>query len=87
MPTTAEKALNDAFLDLVYADQETVDAEFDELIATSWEPPPPAPHPTPADRPPPRRAAQPEDQPPRLRHRPRRRKQPARQRSPPTPRR
>lgn len=55
MPTTAnQQALHDAFLELAYADQEIVDAEFEELIAASWEPPPPAPTalPTPADRPP-----------------------------------
>ena len=54
MPTTStEQALYDAFVDLAYADQEVVDAEFEELIAASWEPPPPAPSalPTPADRP------------------------------------
>ncbi|MGN9911774.1 hypothetical protein ACTMTJ_29970 [Phytohabitans sp. LJ34] len=52
--TTTDRALHDAFLDLVCDDQDLVDAEFDELIAASWTPPPPAPRavPEPADRPP-----------------------------------
>jgi hypothetical protein len=52
--TTTNRALHDAFLDLVYADQDLIDAEFDELIAASWTPPPPAPQALPelADRPP-----------------------------------
>ncbi|MCW6005174.1 hypothetical protein K1W54_11365 [Micromonospora sp. CPCC 205371] len=56
--TTTNRALHDAFLDLLYEDQELVDAEFAELIEASWTPPPPAPHalPEPADRPPPNRS-------------------------------
>jgi hypothetical protein len=42
-----------AFLDLVYQDPDLVRAEFDALIAASWQspPPPPAATPRPADRP------------------------------------
>jgi hypothetical protein len=85
MPTTStDQALNDAFLDLAFADQEIVDAEFEELIAASWEPPPPAPpaRPEPADRPPYRYLPRAADPPaPGRSTRPRTR--PARQRSPP----
>jgi hypothetical protein len=85
MPTTStNQALYDAFLDLAYADQEIVDAEFEELIAASWEPPPPAPpaRPEPADRPPHTGSLRATDPPgPGRSTRPRTR--PARQRSPP----
>ena len=56
--TTADRAVHDEFLDLIYGDQGLVDAEFYELIDASWTPPPPAPRalPAPADRPPPYRS-------------------------------
>lgn len=45
---------DEAFLGLVYGDEELVRAEFDALIAASWDPPPPTPPalPEPPDRPP-----------------------------------
>jgi hypothetical protein len=47
-------SLDEAFLDLVTADDDLVRAEFDALIAASWDAPPPPPPavPAPADRPP-----------------------------------
>lgn len=55
LTTETDRALHDAFLDLLCEDQDLVDAEFNELIAASWTPPPPAPQAPsePADRPPP----------------------------------
>lgn len=44
----------DPFVDLVYGDEELVRAEFEALIAASWDPPPPTPpaRPQPAGGPP-----------------------------------
>lgn len=53
--------IDDAFLDIICHDEELLRAEFDALVAASWdEPPPPPPPPAgprPADNPPPRPAA------------------------------
>jgi hypothetical protein len=46
---------HDAFLDLVYHDDDLVRAEFDAIVAAAWpdppEPPPPAAPPAPDDHP------------------------------------
>lgn len=49
MPTARE-----AFLDLILRDEQLLRAEFDALIAASWNPPPPSPPApsAPTDRPP-----------------------------------
>jgi hypothetical protein len=76
--------VDEVFLDLVANDDDLVRAEFDALIAASWDAPPPPPPavPAPADRPPGWPEPSPAE-PARLadRHVPARR--PTRQRSPP----
>jgi hypothetical protein len=44
----------DAFLDLVLSDDDLMRAEFDALVAATWDAPPPPPpaRPAPGDRPP-----------------------------------
>jgi hypothetical protein len=37
------RASHDAFLDLIYQDEELLRADFDALIAASWPPSPPSP--------------------------------------------
>lgn len=53
-PSAPVRTVDDAFLDLIYGDEEFLRAEFDALISASWDPPPPRPPalPEPADRPP-----------------------------------
>lgn len=81
MPT---RTVDETFLDLVTRDDDLVRAEFDALIAASWDAPPPPPPaaPAPADRPP----GWPEPShpgPPRLADRRRPGRRVSRQRSPP----
>jgi len=51
--TPAAEAKQDAFIDLICQDDDLLRAEFDALIAASWDPPPAAPPPAPPRRPPP----------------------------------
>jgi hypothetical protein len=78
------ETVDEVFLDLVTHDDDLVRAEFDALIAASWDAPPPPPPavPAPADRPPGWPAPGPTD-PPRLADRSVPVSRPIRQRSPP----
>ncbi|WP_433304033.1 hypothetical protein ACQP2F_13735 [Actinoplanes sp. CA-030573] len=49
----AGAAVRDAFIDLVCQDEGLLRAEFDALIAASWQTPPDSPPPAPPRRPPP----------------------------------
>jgi hypothetical protein len=55
VPDLEEVATDEAFVDLVCADDDLVRAEFEAIVAASWVGPPPGPTLVPTPRPPERR--------------------------------